>query len=50
MANAKYGSASGVDRHHEPAYGLLSLGAVLMRYCYEGLPPPTKRRTIADGF
>jgi hypothetical protein len=39
MANAEYGSAGGVGRHHEPAYRLLSPGAVLMRYCAEGLPP-----------
>jgi hypothetical protein len=42
MANAEYGSASGVDRHHEPVHRLLGQRATLRRYCHEGLSFPHK--------
>ena len=38
--SSKSAAPGGVGRHHGPAYRLLSLGAVLMRYSHEGLPHP----------
>jgi hypothetical protein len=50
MANARYGSASGVDRHHEPAHRLLRRRAALMRYCHEGLPTLIKAADDCEGL